>query len=58
MPLTDLAIRRAKPADKPQKLSDAGGLYLYVTVADAKSWRWKYVSGGRRRSWRWACIPR
>jgi len=49
MPLTDLAIRRAKPADKPQKLSDAGGLYLYVTVAGAKSWRWKYRLGGKEK---------
>ncbi|WP_295517817.1 hypothetical protein [uncultured Stenotrophomonas sp.] len=33
MPLTDLANRRAKPVDEPQKLSDAGGPYLfYVTV--------------------------
>ncbi|WP_329851086.1 Arm DNA-binding domain-containing protein [Stenotrophomonas pavanii] len=49
MPLADLAIRRAKPADKPQKLSDAGGLYLYVTVAGAKSWRWKYRFGGKEK---------
>lgn len=49
MPLTDLAIRRAKPAAKPQKLSDAGGLYLYVTVAGAKSWRWKYRFEGKEK---------
>ncbi|MCJ8005745.1 integrase arm-type DNA-binding domain-containing protein [Staphylococcus aureus] len=49
MPLTDVAIRRAKPADKPQKLSDAGGLYLYITVAGAKSWRWKYRFGGKEK---------
>jgi hypothetical protein len=58
MPLTDVAIRRAKPADKPQKLSDAGGLCLYITVAGAKSWRWKYRFGGRRRCWHWACTQR
>jgi hypothetical protein len=49
MPLTDVAIRRAKPADKPQKLSDAGGLYLYITMAGAKSWRWKYRFGGKEK---------
>lgn len=49
MPLTDVAIRRAKPADKPQKLSDAGGLYLHITVAGAKSWRWKYRFGGKEK---------
>lgn len=30
MPLTDTAIRAAKPTDKPRKLSDGGGLFLLV----------------------------
>lgn len=30
MPLTDTAIRNAKPADKPIRLFDGGGLYLGV----------------------------
>src|SRR5262249_184925 len=30
--LTDAQIRKAEKADKPYKLSDTGGLYLYVTV--------------------------
>ena len=33
MPLTDIAIRSAKPRSKPYKLSDGGGLYLLVTPA-------------------------
>lgn len=37
MPLTDAAIRRAKPADKPEKLADGGGLFLLIAVAGAKS---------------------
>jgi integrase len=49
MPLTDAAIRRAKPADKPQKLADGGGLFLLITVAGAKSWRWKYRVAGREK---------
>ncbi|WP_282294808.1 integrase arm-type DNA-binding domain-containing protein [Stenotrophomonas sp. PS02289] len=49
MPLTDVAVRRAKPSDKPQKLADGGGLYLYITVAGAKSWRWKYRIGGKEK---------
>jgi hypothetical protein len=28
MPLTDSAIRNAKPKDKPYKLADGAGLYL------------------------------
>ncbi|WP_102945653.1 integrase arm-type DNA-binding domain-containing protein [Stenotrophomonas sp. VV52] len=49
MPLTDVAIRRAKPSDKPQKLADGGGLYLLITTAGAKSWRWKYRVAGREK---------
>ncbi|AOX63782.1 hypothetical protein BIZ42_17230 [Stenotrophomonas sp. LM091] len=49
MPLTDAAIRRAKPADKPQKLADGGALFLLITVAGAKSWRWKYRVAGKEK---------
>jgi integrase len=47
--LTDAQIRKAQKADKPYKLSDTGGLYLYVTVAGGKPWRLKYRLGGRER---------
>lgn len=30
MPLTDTAVRQAKPGDKPRKLADSGGQYLLV----------------------------
>lgn len=30
MPLTDLAVRNAKPKDKPNKLADGGGMYMEV----------------------------
>lgn len=36
MALTELQIRNAKPGGKPYKLSDAGGLFLYVTPAGGK----------------------
>jgi len=49
MPLTDVAIRRAKPSDKPQKLTDGGGLFLFLTTAGAKSWRWKYRVAGKEK---------
>ncbi|WP_397608846.1 Arm DNA-binding domain-containing protein [Silanimonas sp.] len=42
MPLTDTAIRQAKPADKPKRLTDGGGLYLEVSPAGGKLWRLKY----------------
>ena len=42
MALTDLAIRRALPGDKIVKLSDGGGLQLWITPDGAKRWRLAY----------------
>ena len=39
MPLTDTAIRSAKPGNKPIKLSDGEGLYLEVAPSGGKWWR-------------------
>ena len=36
MPLTDTAIRSAKPKDKTFKLFDGGGLYLEVNPSGGK----------------------
>jgi integrase len=49
MPLTDTAIRRAKPQAKAVKLFDGGGLYLEVNPAGGKWWRWKYRFGGKEK---------
>jgi len=49
MPLTDVAVRTAKPRDKPYKLADSGGLYVLVTPAGGKGWRWKYRVGGKEK---------
>ncbi|WP_175776619.1 tyrosine-type recombinase/integrase [Burkholderia anthina] len=50
MPLTDLAIRNAKPSTKQQKLFDGGGLHLLVTPAGGKRWVLKYRFGGKEKS--------
>jgi hypothetical protein len=42
MPLTNTAIRTAKPAKKARKLFDGGGLYIEVSPAGGKWWRFKY----------------
>ncbi|HEY5298696.1 MAG TPA: integrase arm-type DNA-binding domain-containing protein [Verrucomicrobiae bacterium] len=42
MPLSDTAIRKAKPQAKPFKLADGGGLYLLVQPSGSKWWRYKY----------------
>lgn len=47
--LTDTAIRKAKPADKPQRMFDGGGLYLEVSPAGGKLWRWKYRVNGKEK---------
>lgn len=47
--LTDTAIRKAKPADKPQRMFDGGGLYLEVAPSGGKWWRLKYRFGGREK---------
>lgn len=49
MPLTDTAIRKAKPAAKPQRLFDGAGLYLEVSPAGGKLWRLKYRHGGKEK---------
>lgn len=47
--LSDVAIRNAKPADKARKLFDFNGLYLHISVAGTKSWRFKYRFQGKEK---------
>lgn len=49
MPLSDTAIRNAKPADKPRKLADGGGLYIEVAPSGGKWWRFKYRFEGKEK---------
>ena len=49
MPLTETAIKKAKPGAKPVKLSDGKGLYLLVSPAGSKLWRWKYRVLGKEK---------
>lgn len=44
--LTDTAIRKAKPGEKPTKLADGGGLYLELHPNGSRYWRMKYRIGG------------
>ena len=46
MPLSDSAIRSAKPTEKPFRLNDTGGLYVEVSPAGGKLWRLKYRIAG------------
>ena len=49
MALTDLEIKRAKTKDRPYKLSDGGNMYLWVTPAGGKLWRWAYRCEGKAK---------
>lgn len=42
MPLTNTAILNAKPGAKPAKMFDERGLFLIVTPAGGKWWRFRY----------------
>jgi integrase len=50
MPLTDTAVRNAKPLARPVKLSDGGGLHLLVTPGGSKLWRLAYRFGGKQKT--------
>jgi integrase len=47
--LTDKTVNSAKPKEKPYKLTDGNGLFLLITSAGGKLWRWKYSLGGKEK---------
>ena len=51
MPLTDTACKKATcPEGRPSvRLADEKALYLEVTAAGGKYWRWKYRHGGKEK---------
>jgi integrase len=49
MPLTDTAIRNAKPRDRAYKVFDTGGLYVQITPSGSRLWRMKYRYRGREK---------
>lgn len=50
MPLTDMAIKKAKPQEKPYKLTDEKGLYLLVQPSGGKLWRINYRFVGKQKT--------
>jgi hypothetical protein len=48
--LTDKAIKAAKPAERQYKLSDEKGLFMLVTPAGGRLWRFKYRVNGIEKS--------
>lgn len=56
--LTERAIRSIKPADKPRRLFDAGGLYLEVAASGGKWWRLKYRFDNKEKRLSLGVFPR
>lgn len=48
MPLTDTAVRQAKPADKGFSITDSSGLSLFVAPNSTKSWHFRYSWHGKQ----------
>lgn len=49
MSLTDAAVKAARPKEKPYKLFDERGLYLLVSPAGGRWWRFRYQFQGREK---------
>ncbi|HCM1976852.1 TPA: integrase arm-type DNA-binding domain-containing protein [Salmonella enterica subsp. houtenae serovar 47:z36:-] len=49
MSLTDTAIRKLRPTDKPFKLDDSAGLYLLIKPNGSKLWYMKYRIDGKEK---------
>lgn len=48
--LTAARVSRAKPKDKPYKLSDRDGLYLQIEPSGLRVWRMNYRFLGKQRT--------
>ena len=49
MALTDVVCRTTKPRARFNKLSDSGGLQLWVQPNGSKLWRFAYRFGGKQK---------
>lgn len=48
--LLEVQVRQAKPKEAPYKMADGGGLYLLVTPAGGRYWRFNYRFAGAART--------
>ncbi|MDE1476432.1 Arm DNA-binding domain-containing protein [Xenorhabdus bovienii] len=42
-------VDSAKPKEKPYRLSDINGLYLYIPLSGKKVWQLRYQFGGKEK---------
>ena len=57
MALTDLKIKGLKPSDKPQKVADGGGLFIYIVPTGSKLWRMRYRFDGKEQTLTFGAYP-
>lgn len=57
VPLTDTAVRNAKPQEKSYRLTDGEGMYLEVSSAGGKLWRLKYRFEGKEKRLSFGAYP-
>ncbi|MDR3792999.1 MAG: tyrosine-type recombinase/integrase [Terracidiphilus sp.] len=57
MALTDIEIRKAKPRPDSYRMSDGNGLFLLLTPAGGKLWRWKFRHGGKEKLMTFGAYP-
>lgn len=55
--LTVAEVRNAKASERDYKLSDSGGLFLFITKKGAKSWRYKYRHAGKEKLLTFGLFP-
>jgi integrase len=57
MALTALEVRSAKGRERPYKVSDSGGLYLFVQPSGQRYWRLAYRWGGKQHTMALGVFP-
>jgi integrase len=57
MALTALEVRFAKGRERPYKVSDGGGLYLFVQPSGQRYWRLAYRWGGKQQTMALGVFP-
>jgi len=55
--LTDVEVRKAKPADTDRKLTDGAGLYLLIRPTGSKLWRFDFSFSGKRKTISFGAYP-
>ena len=48
--LTEAKVKNAKARDRNYKIQDGNGLYLFVSVAGGRTWRYDYAFNGSRKT--------